>query len=74
MMTSVLKNLLMAQSISNKRFIDIAQTLYIQGFLTAEGLGNVTEAERRESFKKLATICLEAADEFSAVFGGIEDF
>lgn len=73
MMTSVLKNSLMAQSISDKRFMDIAQTLYIQSLLTAEGLGTVTEAERREAFKKLATICLEAAEEFSGVFGGMEE-
>lgn len=53
--------------------MDIAQTLYIQSLRTAEGLGTVTEAERREAFKKLATICLEAAEEFSGVFGGMEE-
>lgn len=70
----------MAQSISDKRFMDIAQTLYIESLLMDEGLGTledfqnaVSEAERREAFKKLATICLEAAEEFSGVFGGMEE-
>lgn len=73
MMTSVLKTLLMAQQIKDERFMDIAQTLYINAFQTAEGLGTVSETERREAFKKLATICFEAAEEFSSVFGGVEE-
>ena len=73
MITSVLKTLLMAQQIKDKRFMDIAQTLYIQEILKSEGIGTLIEADRRAIFKAVATICFEAAEEFSSVFGGVEE-
>ena len=58
---------------SQKRFVDLGQTLYTEWLKSANGLNNVTEEERREVFKIASQIAFEAAEEFAKVFRNQED-
>lgn len=58
---------------SQKRFVDLGQTLYIEWIKTATNLSIVTEKERREVFKMGAQCAFEAAEEFAEVFRHQED-
>lgn len=58
---------------SQKRFVDLSQTLYAEWMKTATGLNNITEKERREMFKLGAQYAFEAAEEFAKVFRNQED-
>ncbi|QGT54408.1 hypothetical protein b3_0164 [Synechococcus phage B3] len=58
----------MTTNFNQKRFVDLGQTLYTTWLATASGLGQVTEAERREAFNKTAIYAFEAAEEFAKVF------
>jgi hypothetical protein len=58
---------------SQKRFVDLGQTLYTEWLKTASGLQTITEEERRELFKFVAETAFEAAEEFSKVFRNQED-
>ena len=58
---------------SQKRFVDIGQTLYLEWMKTANGLNNVSEQERREVFKMAARFAFEATEEFAKVFAHQED-
>ena len=53
---------------SQKRFVDLGQTLYIQWLKTLNNAQNSTEEERRELFKFAAEMSFEAAEEFAKVF------
>jgi hypothetical protein len=53
---------------SQKRFVELGQTLYIEWMKTATGLNTITEEERREVFKLGAQFAFEAAEEFAEVF------
>jgi hypothetical protein len=58
---------------SQKRFVDLGQTLYTEWMKTASGIGTITEEERREIFKITAQYAFEAAEEFAKVFRNQED-
>jgi hypothetical protein len=58
---------------SQKRFVDLGQTLYTEWLKTASGLQTITEEERRELFKFVAETAFEAAAEFAEVFRNQED-
>ena len=58
---------------SQKRFVDLGQTLYTEWLKSAQGLNTITEEERREVFKISAQIAFEAAEEFAEVFRHQED-
>jgi hypothetical protein len=58
---------------SQKRFVDLGQTLYTEWLKTASGLETITEEERRELFKFAAETAFEAAEEFAKVFRNQED-
>jgi uncharacterized cupin superfamily protein len=58
---------------SQKRFVDLGQTLYTEWLKSVEGLSHVTEEERREVFKTGAQFAFEAAEEFAKVFRNQED-
>jgi hypothetical protein len=58
---------------SQKRFVDLGQTLYVEWIKTATKLSNVTEKERRGLFKMGAQYAFEAAEEFAEVFRHQED-
>jgi hypothetical protein len=58
---------------SQKRFVDLGQTLYTEWLKTASGLQTITEEERRELFKFAAETAFEAAEEFAKVFRNQED-
>ena len=58
---------------SQKRFVDLGQTLYIEWMKTATGLQGNTEEQRRELFKLGAQYAFEAAGEFAEVFRHQED-
>jgi hypothetical protein len=58
---------------SQKRFVDLGQTLYTNWLKTVGGLQNSTEKERREIFKLCAQCSFEAAEEFANVFRNQED-
>lgn len=58
---------------SQKRFVDLGQTLYTEWLKTAENLNAVTEEERRELFNFGAQTAFEAAEEFAKVFRHQED-
>lgn len=58
---------------SQKRFVDLGQTLYIEWLKSITGLENTTEQERREAFNLVAQIAFEAAGEFAKVFCNQED-
>jgi len=58
---------------SDQRFVDIGQTLFIEWAKTAQGLGTVTEQERRKIFFMSAQYAFEATEEFAKVFSDQED-
>jgi hypothetical protein len=58
---------------SQKKFIDIGQTLYIEWLNSAVGLYELPEAKRLELFKTIAEYSFEAAAEFAKVFDHQED-
>ena len=58
---------------SQKRFVDLGQTLYVEWIKTVTNLSIVTEEERREVFKMGAQYAFEAAEEFAEVFRHQED-
>jgi hypothetical protein len=58
---------------SQKRFVDLGQTLYVEWMKTARGLQGDTEEQRRELFKLGAQYAFEAAEEFAEVFRHQED-
>ena len=58
---------------SQKRFVDLGQTLYIEWLKTGTSLADLTEEERRELFKIGAQYAFEAAEEFAEVFRHQED-
>ena len=58
---------------SQKRFVDLGQTLYTEWLKSATGLNSVTEEVRREVFKTGAQYAFEATEEFAKVFRNQED-
>ena len=58
---------------SQKRFVDLGQTLYIEWLKTGTNLANLTEEERGQVFKMIAQYAFEAAEEFAEVFRHQED-
>ncbi len=58
---------------SQKRFVDIGQTLYIEWLKTMTNAQAATEQERREVLKFGAELAFEAAEEFAKVFRNQED-
>lgn len=58
---------------SQKRFVDIGQTLYVQWMKPLNNLPNSTEEGRRMVFKFHAECAFEAAEEFAKVFRQQED-
>jgi hypothetical protein len=63
----------MTDDFSQKRFVDLGQTLYVEWLKTLNSAQNSTEEERRELFKFGAEIAFEAAEEFAKVFRHQED-
>ena len=53
---------------SQKRFVDLGQTLYVEWLKTCSNMQSATEQERREIFKFCAELSFEAAEEFAKVF------
>ena len=58
---------------SQKRFVDLGQTLYTEWLKTCSNMQSSTEQERREIFKFVAELSFEAAEEFAEVFRHQED-
>jgi len=58
---------------SQKRFVDLGQTLYVEWMKTVSGLQTITEEQRRGVFKLGAQYAFEAAEEFAEVFRHQED-
>lgn len=58
---------------SQKRFVDLGQTLYVEWLKSASGLSLVSEEERRDMFAQGASFAFEAAEEFAKVFAHQED-
>jgi len=58
---------------SQKRFVNLGQTLYVEWIKTATNLSIATEEERRIVFKMGAHYAFEAAEEFAEVFRHQED-
>ena len=58
---------------SQKRFVDLGQTLYVEWMKTATNLSLSNEEERRMVFKMGAQYAFEAAEEFAEVFRHQED-
>jgi hypothetical protein len=58
---------------SQKRFVDLGQTLYVEWLKTCSNMQSATEQERREIFKFGAELAFEAAEEFAKVFHHQED-
>jgi len=63
----------MTDDFSQKRFVDLGQTLYVEWLKTLNSAQNSTEEERRELFKFGAEMSFEAAEEFAKVFRHQED-
>jgi len=61
------------QQTSQKHFVDLGQTLYIEWLKTCANMKGFTEQERREIFKFCAELSFEAAEEFAKVFRYQED-
>jgi hypothetical protein len=53
---------------SQKRFVDLGQTLYTEWLKTCSNMQSATEQERREIFKFCAELSFEAAEEFAKIF------
>lgn len=58
---------------SQKRFVDLGQTLYTEWLKTCSNMQSATEQERREIFKFCAELSFEAAEEFAKVFNHQEE-
>ena len=58
---------------SQKRFVDLGQTFYVEWIKNVNNLSSVPEEERREVFKMIAQYAFEAAEEFAEVFRHQED-
>ena len=58
---------------SQKRFVDLGQTLYVEWLKTLNNAQNSTEEERRELFKFAAEMSFEAVEEFAKVFRNQEE-
>ena len=58
---------------SQKRFVALGQTLYVEWLKTCSNMQSATEQERREIFKFCAELSFEAAEEFAKVFRNQED-
>jgi len=58
---------------SQKRFVDLGQTLYVEWLKTLNNAQSSTEEERRALFKFGAEMSFEAAEEFAKVFRHQED-
>ena len=58
---------------SQKRFVDLGQTLYVEWLKTLNNAQSSTEEERREVFKFGAELAFEAAEEFAKVFNHQEE-
>lgn len=56
----------------DKRFVDIAQTLYTIWLRTVTATNDPTEEDYRNLCAKVANISLIAAEEFEKVFAGKE--
>jgi hypothetical protein len=63
----------MTDDFSQKRFVDLGQTLYVEWLKTLNNAQKSTEEERRELFKFCAELSFEAAEEFAKVFRYQED-
>lgn len=57
---------------SDKRFVDIAQTLYTSWLRTVTATNHPTEEDYRNLYAKVANMSLMAAEEFEKVFVGKE--
>jgi hypothetical protein len=57
---------------SQKRFVDIGQTLFTSWLERISAPPNITEENMRESFSKAANMAFIAAEEFALVFDGQE--
>lgn len=57
---------------SDKRFVDIAQTLYTSWLRTVTTTNDPTEEDYRNLYAKVANMSLMAAEEFKKVFAGKE--
>lgn len=53
---------------SQKRFVDIGQTLFVEWMRNKNNFPNTTEKERRMVFNFFAEAAFEAAEEFAKVF------
>ena len=58
----------MTDDFSQKRFVDLGQTLFVEWLKTCSNMQSITEQERREVFKFGAELAFEAAEEFAKVF------
>jgi hypothetical protein len=58
---------------SQKRFVDLGQTFYVEWIKNVNKLSSVTEEDRRAVFKMIAQYAFEAAEEFAEVFRHQED-
>ena len=63
----------MTDDFSQKRFVDLGQTLFVEWLKTLNNAQSSTEEERRELFKFAAEMSFEAAEEFAKVFHHQED-
>ena len=61
------------QQTSQKHFVDLGQTLYIEWLKNCTNMQSATEQERRALFKFAAEMSFEAAAEFFKVFRYQED-
>lgn len=59
-------------SFSEKRFVDIGQTIYTTWLREISSPENVSEDKIRESFSIAAKLAFIAAEEFAKVFDGQE--
>lgn len=58
---------------SQKRFVDIGQTLYTNWLEKISAPEDVTEKELRDEFSKAAKFAFIAAEEFALAFDGQEE-
>jgi hypothetical protein len=57
---------------SQKRFVDIGQTLFLNWLQKISAPSDVTEEDMRQEFSKAAKMAFMAAEEFALVFDGQE--
>ena len=58
---------------SQKRFVDLGQTLYVEWLKKLNNVQDLTEEDRRDMFNFAAELSFEAAEEFAKVFRHQED-